>query len=558
MATAPAPEKLFVRQATGLVREIGLLTAVLIAVTNTVGFGWQGRVFQFTGPAIVPETQYVLGWPPMAMAFLIIGIIVLISIGAFAIVTTAMPRSGGGYVAISRIVHPYVGYVATWMVYFGVAIAFGQIAAVTIEFIAGFGFIAGISAPADPYSLVGIGLIIMLFFAGMATLGVRMFGLLLQVMFWIPAAITVGVYYLLLTATPAAMNAGFTQVTGTTPDQMTAIALGKGMATSFTGGYWGAVGIAFSGAYWAYIGYAAANFVAGEVKEATRKLPRAMLGAGILIVLIYISASLAMYSASSLVGKSGEYSFFSSYSYLSYGPGDATAARPEGVPRARLPFIATYQAQGAGLGFFLLPLALFAALWVANDIPPFLLTASRMAFAMSFDRLLPTRVSNVSERWHSPVGAIALTTAIGLVGLFAESNIFGPGALDVRVLHYNLGINPDDMVNWTDLMDILFFAPMALACLLFPFRRKDVFERATFKPGGKWGVATIGLAALVGQLYLFGTILTAGYNLAVDQRSILVLLGLGIIVTIIYVYYKSRAKTTGVDYRTIFTQIPPE
>src|SRR5579875_3574970 len=98
-----AGEKLFVRKATGLVREIGLLTSILIVLSFTIGLGWQKRVFQFSGPAIVPTNQYFLGINPMVMAFLLVGVVILFSIYAFGALTAAMPRSGGGYVAISRL-----------------------------------------------------------------------------------------------------------------------------------------------------------------------------------------------------------------------------------------------------------------------------------------------------------------------------------------------------------------------------------------------------------------------------------------------------------------------
>ena len=87
-------KKLFVRKATGLVREIGPLTAAIIILCNTMGLGWQKRVFQFTGAAPLPENLWIAGMPPMVMAFLIGGIIIILSVLSFAILIAAMPRSG--------------------------------------------------------------------------------------------------------------------------------------------------------------------------------------------------------------------------------------------------------------------------------------------------------------------------------------------------------------------------------------------------------------------------------------------------------------------------------
>ena len=54
-------EKLFTRKATGLVREIGIMTAVIIAVCNVVGLGWQKRVFQAIGWYPLGESEIFLG-----------------------------------------------------------------------------------------------------------------------------------------------------------------------------------------------------------------------------------------------------------------------------------------------------------------------------------------------------------------------------------------------------------------------------------------------------------------------------------------------------------------
>ncbi len=100
---------LFAREATGLVREVGFMLGVIIIMSHVVGLGWQARAFQFTGPRPVPTNQLPLGLPAIFWAFLVCGIIVMITGYAAGYVTAAMPRSGGGYVTISRVIHPLAG-----------------------------------------------------------------------------------------------------------------------------------------------------------------------------------------------------------------------------------------------------------------------------------------------------------------------------------------------------------------------------------------------------------------------------------------------------------------
>jgi amino acid transporter len=541
-------KKVFVRRATGLVREIGFWTAAIIVFCNVVGLGWQKRVFQFTGPAIVPESSYVLGMPPVTMSFLIVGIIVLLTVFMFSVLSAAMPRSGGGYVYISRITHPAVGFLASWLEYFSITVSWGQIGTAVFEAITIYSWLAGWSANwySSEVGLVG-GMIIVIIFAGIAYFGASMTGRLLQVIFWIPAIITIVLYGIMLSATPAVMEAGVKTLTGLSPTQFTQMALDQGMATSFSGDYWGAMAAATIGTYWAFIGFAASTFVGGEVKEAGKALPRTLFAANIIIILLYVSISYVSSHAAMLVGKVGDYSFFSAYAFMSYGGGTL----PEGVARAWMPTIAGFAASGMGLNWFLAVIPIFAALWVANDIPPFIITSSRIIFAMSFDRVLPEKLSEVNERWHSPTNAILVTMIVAFIGCFGESDIF------VKYLPGNIittYINSGGGVAATDIWDTVFFLLSSFAGMLLVIRRNDIYEKSPFKPG-RWLVGGIGLIATVANIYLLYLVGT-GYGSAMEPWYFtLFLLVVG---AIIYYYYRSKGSRVGVDYATIYAEIPPE
>ena len=124
---------LFAREATGLVREIGFTLGVIIILSHVIGLGWQKRVFQFTGPKPMPTDLMPLGLPAMFWAFLVCGIIVIITGYAAGYVAAAKPRSGGGYVTISRIIHPVVGYTAGWLMFLAEAFSYGLIGVAVFE-----------------------------------------------------------------------------------------------------------------------------------------------------------------------------------------------------------------------------------------------------------------------------------------------------------------------------------------------------------------------------------------------------------------------------------------
>jgi amino acid transporter len=567
-------KKLFVRKATGLVREIGPLTAVIICLANTLGLGWQKRIFQFTGPATVPENMWVAGMPPMAMAFLVGGIVILFSTVAYAVLTAAMPRSGGGYVVISRTINPFVGYIGSWVEFLSIAWSFGIIAVAVFEGLGIFGAVAGISVPFNDVMLFVGGLVLTILFTAIAALGVRMAGYVLQTLFWIPAALTFYLFFLLASGAmnPGLVGAGLQAITGHTPSEVVQAALANGLDTAFTGGYWDGVSIAMLGAYWSYIGYAASTFVAGEVKEANKRLPKILLAAGVVIVVVYMAVSFATRAATNIaVTPDGKWSFFSAYAFLSYGPqGNIIGDVLPGSIRAWSTVVAGFAGNGMGLQALNVLLVIFGVFWIANDIPPFILTASRILFAMSFDRVMPESLASVNERLHSPVNATVATGVVALLGVASESGVFSAGASwnpgGDALLSNIFGTG----VATTDLYDGIFFTLFALALVVFPFRKKAIFDKAPWKPGGLAMVLIVGLVAFVGNLYLDYAFLFASagsFNLAAlpsasDPFSagfaLWFTIFLIVVGALIYGYYKMRAKTTGVDFSTIFTEIPPE
>jgi amino acid transporter len=569
-------KKLFARKATGLVREIGMLTAVIIILCNVMGLGWQKRIFQFTGKAPLPENLWVAGIPPMVMAFIIGGIVILLSVFAFSILIAAMPRSGGGYVVISRLIGPFWAFVSSWWEFLTICWSFGIIAVAVFEgifFI--FGPLVGVTgAGVTDVALFGGGLLLVILFTAIGAFGVRLAGTLLQIMFWIPAALTIYILYLLATAlaNPTALNAGITTLaanqgfTGVTASSYVTAALNQGMDTTAaanvisSGGYWFAVATAMIGAYFAYVGYAASTFVAGEVKEANRTLPRVLLLSSVIIIFMYVLvSSLAAYASAGLgrttLPNGDVWSFFESYAYLSYGAG---TFKGTGIPaiKAWSTTIAGMTGLGIGLSSLNWLVLIFAIFWVANDIPPFILTASRILFAMAFDRVLPNKLADVNERFHSPVNATVMCGIFAIMGLFSESGVLslggswspGPGFLGNGLdFVFSTGVAS------TDIFDATFFTLFALSLVFLPYRKSAarIYETAPVKYGGKVGMATIGVVGVLANVYLDYMIVTAEY------QAFWMLIGTGIIGALVYLYYK-YGKAKEVDYSTIFAQIPPE
>jgi len=581
-----AEEKLFVRKATGLVREIGAVTAIIIVLANTIGLGWQKRVFQYTGKAPLPENMYFAGIPPMAMAFIIGGIAILLSVLAVSVLSAAMPRSGGGYVVISRVLGPVWGFLGAWLEFLSIAWSFGIIAVAVFE---GLYFIMGPIAfglnfttpggiPQDVFLFL-VGIVLVVVFTVIGVFGIKLTGLLLQGMFWIPAVLTFYVFGLLSQATTANVQLGMTNVLGHAPSEYVTAALNQGLDAKgmSAGGYVGAVQTALIGAYFAYIGYAASTFVAGEIKEANKSLPRTLILASLLIIALYVSISLVAANAIKGIApqtvNGNTYSLLSAWSYLSYGGGDFAKAVPI-LPNVSLwtTTLAGLTGNAIGLGGANFLLVVFGILWIANDIPPFILTGSRILFAMSFDRVLPTRLSNINDRFHSPINAVIITGIIAILGCFSESQILdvghtlnqGGNTLISNVLGSGGG------VQITDFYDSFFFTLFTLSLVILPLRasRRQIFETAPYKPGGKWGMVLIGIGGFAANLvvdYFFavapggdfglGSINWSSPTLFNDLFAVIFTIIVAILGIVVFFVHRNRR---GINYSTIFAQIPPE
>src|SRR5215469_8911961 len=133
-AESGEPGRLFIRQTSGLVRELGIPAAIgislaSVAVVNTfINFN--------AGLTAFPKADMFL--PLFAAAF-----IWLVAMFAYRNLLRAVPRAGGEYVYLSRIVSPVVGSIAG----LGIAVVFTYILSTNAHFTAQF----------TPFLLTGLG-----------------------------------------------------------------------------------------------------------------------------------------------------------------------------------------------------------------------------------------------------------------------------------------------------------------------------------------------------------------------------------------------------------------
>ena len=111
-AAASTTPKLFVRQSSGLVRNVSVTNALFFNVAAFVGVGLTLYPI-FYSLADVPVWKLgpfsAYGW-----AAIIAGLFCILLALIFSSLTSVMPRSGGDYVFSSRIMHPLLGWMESW------------------------------------------------------------------------------------------------------------------------------------------------------------------------------------------------------------------------------------------------------------------------------------------------------------------------------------------------------------------------------------------------------------------------------------------------------------
>ena len=413
-------KKVFLRDATGLVRDIKPLDALFLNILNmSIGIGAAWVIF--LGPGIYPDSNVTLG-------LVICAVGCLFGMACFALLTTAMPRSGGDYVFVSRCLHPSLGFASnwmwviwnvvwcgtlgTWVVTWGVRDLFG-ILGVVYNNSSYLAWATELSVPDNPITFSLTASIVILT-AVMLTMGSKTY---LKVQ---AACAIIGIVMLIIVVAVFATtsNQEFQQIWDTYAAEQNAATYGETVADAQRVLPWytdwdpttQTLGILPIG-FWvlAYPYFSA--FLGGELKRPKSTAPVANIGAVVIgagfIIGLWLVASRTL-TQEFIVGTYGQM-FWSSGGSEYMMPSqwfDFQAGIISGNP------IIIYLI-GIGMISWLL---MFPALAFLGQ--------TRSVLAWSFDRVAPAWFGKVSDRWHTPVNAIIFFLIINLVYLAIYAKTF--------------------------------------------------------------------------------------------------------------------------------------
>lgn len=241
-------------------RSIPLLHAMALVVANMIGTG----IFTMTGllSGQIGDPWWIMG------VWLVGGLIAMCGADVYGELGAMMPRAGGEYIYLSRAFHPAAGFLSGW-----VSLIVGFSAPVAASAIA-FGSYVHATVPGIPRTAAAVVLIALVTALHMAS--VR-WGARLQ------TAFTVMKVTLLL----ALVIGG--------------LAFGKGswehLAASGGAPKVGGLAVALVFVSFAYSGWNGAAYIAGEMKDPGKNLPRALLGGTMIVVVLYLSLNLVFFYA---------------------------------------------------------------------------------------------------------------------------------------------------------------------------------------------------------------------------------------------------------------------
>lgn len=526
----PTGAGFYARKASGLVRDLSLRDSVLLNLC------WisipLGLVYITQIGGLFPGTS-------LGLAFILAGLIAIPHLYVYGNFAGAMPRSGGDYLSVSRSIHPFVGFLvnSTFTVFqiFSTAfiINFIPLFALpslfqTLAIVTGNHSWATTASDVSTHTgqfLISGGIIVVM---GVLEIFWQRFAMRLFTVLMVLSLVGILVTVIaLIFISQSDLAHHFTQYGGVNKVTSDAQKAGFGSSSFSLSKTFASITILFGAIGLGQV----SSYFAGEIRQPGRTIFRGML-------ISVAIASLGLAAISFLAVNSFGSDFLNSAQFLSNNGNWPVPASP---------FVNLFIGIAAPHTWLavLLGVATVAGV-VAIAIPTYLM-GTRNMLAHSFDRVLPTKLSEVNDRTHTPIWA-TLVVMLLMVG-FLAGFVYSSSSFVVY-----LGVS-GIVVFGT-------FAIVGLAAVVFPARRKAMYADSSI-PKEKVGRAPV--FALVGvldaalmTLYLILLLTNGDVTGATNHKGLTALGILVVVLAAIWVLAWFAARQRGIDLDVVQNQLPPE
>jgi amino acid transporter len=295
---------------------------------------------------------------------------------------------------------------------------------------------------------------------------------------------------------------------------------------------WGATIFAMIYSFQVYTGFQWTGYFAGEIRNVRRTATTSILGALLISAIGYVVAVALIY-------KYYGFNWFGAAVFMGLGNGSAhwtLAFKPY------LPALVNFLPGPQWLLIFVALCFVLAILWWT---PTGFMLGTRNMFAWSFDRLAPEKLTQVSDRFHTPV--IATITVGCIVELLNYLNIYqGLGAYLLNVIA----------------VMALAFIIVSLSAAATPWRRPQLHSQA---PGwarakllGAPVVTVVAAISAIAWIFVIYVAFHTGFGGTLGFKPMVEAFTAPLIGIVYYIGVRLVRRAQGMQLGQAFTEIPPE
>jgi amino acid transporter len=531
-------KRIFLRKASGLIRTASL-TDTFIYNVGVVSIGLGVGTMLYYGPAFYPQGDLIWGCIIAGIAM------AMISLG-FITWTVTLPRSGGIYVFGSRILPPPIALtmslveITAWLFYCAIAAYWIVILALSpmfgaLHLLTGNETFATISATMlKPWATFLLGSAILLMSQFVLMYGMRFYLTVNKWVFILAMASSVLMIVVLAMSSREQFMTNLNTLIGPSlgvPDAYNAIiASGKEKGWGEAGfDLWQTV-LVSNWPFLPLIGAAFSIAIGGEIKSVQKSQTFGMLGAVFLSTVIWLITVWLSYKVFGF-----EFLGTAVFNVLTANGGLTTPTDPSIALLTGILTLSPLITVLTSLGL---------ALWMWMWIPAMHTFGVRAVVAWAFDQVAPAPLATISEKYHTPIVAITVTTIVNLIfmALFVFTATFSKIVILIEAA----------VLAWSVVLG---------AGIFFPYLRPQLYEKSPLAGKTVFGlpVMTVGcfLGFIAAQFY-FWTLFFDPNAAGHDPTQVMIVAGVFVIGFVFYYVMKFIKRSQGIDVTLAFKEIPIE
>lgn len=519
---------IFSRRASGLVRELSWFDVFIFVVAGPAASGV--LFYSVSTAADFPGAHL-----PLAFLF---GLCIFLPITLLVAINSAtMPRSGGLYIGVSRVLGPTTGFISAWLLFIGYGISSGVIGYIIVGLIgsifstaalsSGISWLANIGAAMQTTTGQTIGGVIWVaLFWLIAYKGIRKVKNIMRIAFFIPLVATIiAIVWFFISGGVGNISTLFNNTWGSGVFEAISSKAAE-LGWKVTPFSFGSTIAALLVVIWAYQCITIVNYAGGEIKTPKTSMVKGFMIGTFFVGIFYMIIVWAAYSAfGDFIGK---------YDFLYDNHPEVLQAIMGDSVQPSVPFFFMAITRNIWIGLII---SISICLWFANSILPGFLANSRLAFALAMDKSFPKGLAKVNRRTGSPTNAVHLNALFCFIGVFIMT-------LSVKII-LSILLFTSFFIFWT----------FGLSAMLLPYHKPEIYERSPVK----WEIFGIPVMTILGGF----TFAAGWFFLYISMENfttpvMLILIGVMLVGLIVYLMQQHKNKKEGIDTSKIYSQIPPE